>query len=514
MYKLLKKGRVVFSLLFLLLITASFIFFVNRETLFFSEFLKFQFVPSLLGIFSGGALVFAILLVITLFFGRAYCSTLCPLGTYQDIVSRTASLFKSKKQRRYNYDKPFSKLRFGILLFTGILFIGGVSLPLALLDPYSNWGKIANEIISRAEQYIHNGFAALMPETVFFRSYAHFAIGSFLFALLFLLAVTLLSAFRGRQYCNTICPVGSFLGLLSRFAIFKPQIDKATCTKCRLCVINCKSQCIDLENQTVDESRCVACLNCTVVCKSASINYKYSWGKKGDPVSDSDLRVAKVRSEGRRNAMIAMGLMGTALAAKAVKAGPIFSSAPKFTGIAPPGAVSIKHLKQNCTACHACVAACPNNIIKPATNEYGIDGILLPVLSFKHHFCSYECNICSQVCPNNALQPLEVKDKQLTQIGITQFYLEKCIVHTDGTDCGACDEHCPTKAITMVPYGESGLYIPNLEPELCIGCGACEYICPAVPDKAMVVHALDVHGIAAEPTQDKQEKVKVDDFGF
>ena len=94
------------------------------------------------------------------------------------------------------------------------------------------------------------------------------------------------------------------------------------------------------------------------------------------------------------------------------------------------------------------------------------------------------------------------------------FRSEKCIVLTDGTDCGACDEHCPTKAITMVPYGDSGLFIPNMETELCIGCGACEYICPAVPDKAMVVHALAVHQIAAEPTLDKQEKVKVDDFGF
>lgn len=511
MYRVLKKGRVFVSLLFLLLITASFIFFINREYLFISEFLKFQFVPSLMGVFTGSVFIFISLLVITLLFGRVYCSTLCPLGVYQDIVSRVARFFKSKKGKRYNYDKPFNKLRFGILLVTGLLFVGGVSLPLALLDPYSNWGKISNEIISRSEQLIHNGLSSLMPDTVFFRTYAHFAIGSFLFALLFLVAVTIFSAFRGRLYCNTICPVGSFLGLLSRFAAFKPVIDKESCTKCRLCVINCKSQCIDLSNQTVDESRCVACLNCTVVCKTASIYYKFRW--KSDKKSAVKDEIKEV-SQSRRNAMIAMGLMGTALAAKAIKAGPVISSKPKSTGIAPPGAISTEHLKKNCTACHACVAACPNNIIKPATTEYGLDGVLLPVLSFKHHFCSYECNVCSQVCPNNAIIPVEVKDKQLVQIGQTQFTLEKCIVHTDGTDCGACDEHCPTKAITMVPYGDTGLYIPSLEPDLCIGCGACEYICPAVPVKAMIVHASSVHGTAKEPTIDKQEKVKVDDFGF
>ncbi len=513
MYRFLKRGRVVFSILFMLLITASFIFFVNRETLFFSTFLKLQFVPSFLGILTGSTLVFLLLMVLTLLFGRVYCSTLCPLGTFQDITIRVSNLFKNRQQKRFRFSKSYNTLRYAILLSIGLLFIAGISYPLALFDPYSNWGKISNEIISRGEQLLHNGLAEIFPDTIFFRSYAHFSMGSFVFALLFLIIVTLLSAFRGRLYCNTICPVGALLGLFSKISVFKPVINSDKCTKCRMCVIHCKSECIDLNNLSVDESRCVACLNCMQVCKFDSISYKNTWAAAINKSTDKEkYTVSDVN--GRRKAIIALGAMGTAFAIKAVNLPPLLSSKPKITGIAPPGAMSTEHLKKNCTACHACVAACPNNIIQPASFEYGVEGMLLPVLSFKHHFCSYECNTCMHVCPNGALKPLSLEEKQHAKIGETQFYLEKCIVHTDRTDCGACDEHCPTKAITMVPYGDEGLFIPELNADLCIGCGACEYICPAVPDKAMVIHALAVHGVADTPTLDKQEKIKVDDFGF
>ncbi len=514
MYKTLKRGRVVVSLFFLVVITAAFIHFINRETSFFSLFLKLQFVPSLLGVFTGGAVVFILLLLLTLLFGRVYCSTLCPLGVFQDVTTRGANLFKSKKQRRFSYDKP-KKSRYIILGVVAVFFIGGVTLPLAYLDPYSIWGRISNEILSRSEQLFINGTSLLFPDTIYFRTYAHFAVGSFIFAFVLLGVVIFFSAFRGRLYCNTICPVGSFLGLLSRFSAFKMTINKETCTKCQLCVIKCKSQCIDLKTQTIDSSRCVTCMNCVAACKNGSITYSFTW-KKNRAESNNKIALPQdsLVSQDRRKALIAMGLMGTALAAKAVKIGPLLSAKPKITGIAPPGAVSVAHLKQNCTACHACVAACPNNIIKPATLEYGIDGVLLPVLSYDFHFCSYECNECSKVCPNNAIMPITLEEKKLTQIGKVRFLPKKCIVFTDGTACGACEEHCPTKAITMIPFGKEGLYLPSVKQALCIGCGGCEYICPALPDKAMIVYASEVQGTANKPTLDKQEKVKIDDFGF
>lgn len=507
MYKYLKQARVWLSLLFLILITSNFLFFINRETLFFSEFLKFQFVPSLLGAITGSVSVFVILLILTLLFGRVYCSTLCPMGTLQDIVTNIANLFKSKKQRRFNYHKSYNWLRYSILTIVGGFFICGITLPLAWLDPYSNYGKISNEILSRVEQLIHNDFSHIFPDAVFFRSYSVFVTGSFIFAIAFLLLVVILSAFKGRLYCNTICPVGSFLGLVSKFSFFKPVINEK-CIHCMACVQKCKSQCIDLENKRVDQTRCVACMNCMQACKKGAISYQFSFKKKEIKTP------GKIESKERRRAIIALGLMGTALAARAVNFGPIAPSKSKITGIAPPGAQSVEHLKKNCTACHACISACPNGIISPATGEYGLDGLLLPVLGYKEQFCGYECNTCSQVCPNGALLPMSLKEKQLCQIGKAKYTLKNCIVYKDRTDCGACSEHCPTKAITMVPYRDYGLYIPKVNRDICIGCGGCEYICPATPVKAISVYANEVHEVAQKPTEDKQEKIKVDEFGF
>lgn len=147
--------------------------------------------------------------------------------------------------------------------------------------------------------------------------------------------------------------------------------------------------------------------------------------------------------------------------------------------------------------------------------EYGLDGVLLPVLNFDNHFCSYECNQCSIVCPSNAIMPITLEEKKLTQVGKVRFIPKRCIVFTDKTACGACEEHCPTKAITMVPYkNREGLYFPSVNRDYCIGCGGCEFICPAVPEKAMIVQGLDVHETAKKPLKEEQEELVIDSFGF
>jgi len=442
--------------------------------------------------------------LITLLFGRVYCSTLCPLGTFQDIVSRIASLFKSKKQKRYKYARPHNILRYSIMTVAVLPLFFGLTLPVALLDPYSNWGRVSSQILGKAEQIITNGLSHIFPETIFYRSYTYFAIGAFIFALVFITLVVILSAFRGRLYCNTICPVGSILGGLSKFSLFKPSINE-NCNKCMACISSCKSQCIDVKSGSVDESRCVACLDCMQACKKGAISYRLSIKRKPEK---------EVDQQGRRRAMLVIALLGGAVAARAAKLGPVVSSKTKANAIAPPGAQSIEHLKNHCTTCHACISACPNNIIKPAALEYGIEGLMLPVLHYRDQFCTYECNKCSQVCPNGALLPLTNDEKKVCQIGVANFALKNCVVYKDGTDCGACDEHCPTNAITMVPYGDTALYIPQLDKEVCIGCGACEYICPAVPVKAMIVKGNEQHRVAKVAAKEEQKSVKVDEFGF
>jgi ferredoxin len=139
---------------------------------------------------------------------------------------------------------------------------------------------------------------------------------------------------------------------------------------------------------------------------------------------------------------------------------------------------------------------------------------MLPVIHYKKQFCGFNCNVCSSVCPNGALKPLSVEEKRKVQIGRVEFIAKNCIVFKHKTDCGACDEHCPTKAITMKEWkGRPGLYFPTVNPDMCIGCGGCEYVCPESP-KAMVIRPLSVHGEAVPPKEDKQEQKVVNDFGF
>jgi len=86
-------------------------------------------------------------------------------------------------------------------------------------------------------------------------------------------------------------------------------------------------------------------------------------------------------------------------------------------------------------------------------------------------------------------------------------------VYTDETSCGSCAEHCPTQAVRMVPYKE-GLTIPEIHPSTCIGCGACERVCPAKPNKAIYVDGNPVHLVAREPEFEKMEEFKSEEFPF
>lgn len=557
--KYLKIIRVIVAAVVFILILLSFLNFsaTNYGT---QCILKTQFIPSLLALFTGAAVPFVALLLLTLIFGRVYCSFLCPTGILQDIIIRLSDysykLFHKGKKRLRNkgYKKPHNKLRYLILIIIGALFALGLTLPLTLLDPYSAFGKISVQIIGNLEIFITNILAGIFPSTIPYQEYFRFSLFACLYSSIFLLVLIVFSGFKGRLYCNSICPVGTLLGFIGGKSLFRPVIDKSKCIQCNACSLRCKSNCINVKEKEIDSSRCVVCFNCIGACSQSGIKYKPLWftcstsitaknsdttseqlnstknrdsttsasteSKKHEQIKSQNHEIEKksCQDPGRRNTLIAFGALGTALIAHKALGETLVPKTENVPlsrlGITPPGAISINHLKQNCTACYACVAACPNGIIHPATFEYGTDGIMLPTIKYDHKFCGYECNKCTQVCPNGALQPLTIEKKKLTQIGRAVYFPKRCVVFTDGTDCGACDEHCPTKAIIMVPVaGADFLYHPKLNKELCIGCGGCEYICPQTP-KAIKVVSLPVQGLATKPSDDKQEEKKVEDFGF
>ena len=152
-------------------------------------------------------------------------------------------------------------------------------------------------------------------------------------------------------------------------------------------------------------------------------------------------------------------------------------------------------------------------MLKPAFMDYGLGGMMQPKMDFGHGFCNFDCTVCSEVCPNGALLPLTKEEKHKLQMGRVVFVRENCIVNTDETSCGACSEHCPTQAVTMIPY-KNGLTIPSVNPDICVGCGGCEYVCPVRPFRAIYIEGNPVYQ-EAKPFQEAEKKeVILDDFGF
>ena len=506
MYKGLRYFRILFGALFLTAVTLVFVDLGGRAAGLLQPVIEWQFVPALLGATSGSLCVLLLLLLLTLTFGRVYCSFLCPAGIFQDVVTRIANLFKSRKARRYTYAAPHRWLRYGLLTATLVAFLLGETALWLWLDPYSNYGRMAENLFRAGATGLNNVGAAAFPDTFYRISYKTFTAGSIAAGALFFSVLVVLSAWRGRLYCNTICPVGSLLGALSRYSLFHIGVSKAACTHCRLCERACKAQCIDVRTEQCDASRCVQCYTCTTVCKTNAIGLRFRYASRFRSA-------AAVDPQRRRVFLASAGLLGAAAVARA-----LFPQARRLwpvenpKAIAPPGAQSIDHLKQYCTGCHACIARCPSKVIRPALCEYGLDGVMMPVMDYRHAFCNYTCTECSQVCPNGALLPLTEDHKKTTKIGKAAFKAENCIGLLDETDCGACDEHCTTKAVHMVDFRD-GLLIPEVDPTLCIGCGGCEYICPGRPSKAIVVQANPNHLTARLPVEEKQETIEVD-FGF
>lgn len=514
----LKGFRVVISIIFFVLIAALFVDF--RElipTIWAGKILFLQFVPSLIRFITLPALIaagFIVVLVLTALFGRVYCSAICPLGTLQDIfswISKNTGLI-----RRYKFKKALNYLRYPFLALTVVLLLCGSMFLLNLLDPYSSFGRIFSDIIRPGIVVANNGLAALFEK---YNMYFLYRLNlnlitwrTVLIPFITILLVMGLSFYYGRIYCNTICPVGTLLGLLSRVSLFKIKMETATCTKCGKCAAACKSTCINVKTLQVDNSRCVACYNCISACAESSIKYMPSWGK---------ITTAAGTDSSKRDFIGKTLLYGAALAGISRKsfsqeepdrpAGRIPNQ--KNHPVSPPGSMSLKHFTDRCTACHLCVTVCPTSVLQPSFLEYGFMGMAQPHMDFGVEYCNFECTRCGEVCPTGAILPLTVEDKKLEQTGQVHFVIEKCIVYTDNTSCGSCSEHCPTQAVKMVPYKE-GLTIPETNTDICIGCGACEFACPVKPHTAIFVDGNEVHQVASAPFIEELKEESTGDFPF
>ena len=564
--------RIALAAICFVAVTLLFLAFTGTLHLWFGWLAKIQFLPAVLAL---NFVVIAILLVLTLLFGRIYCSVICPLGIFQDCVSNLSSRRKGKKAR-FSYSKEIKWLRYGVLVLFVIALVAGLNALVALLAPYSAYGRMVQSLLAPVWQWGNNLLAwiaerqdsyAFVTKDVWLKSLPTLIVAAVTFVVVVVLAWR-----NGRTYCNTICPVGTTLSFFSRFAMFRPVIDKSKCKSCHACERKCKAACIDVDNHKIDYSRCVDCFDCIDSCRLGALKYRFAWGrgvgsgstgaktpqnapvgskmtsdesKNGQnrssaaptPVAEPVVRQGSPTAEVTDNGKGVSTIDATSPVAEPVEAtdkgrraflvggaavigGSLLSSIPmraeeeeikdkkrdggfaevlpkkapnRKTPVTPFGSESVEKFYKHCTACQLCVTVCPNNVLRPSSR---LEHLMQPEMSFEKGYCRPECVKCSEVCPAGAILKITPEEKTEWKVGTAGVDYDLCVVNRDGVSCGNCAHHCPVGAIRMVrknPDDEKSPRIPSVNEEKCIGCGACENLCPSRPISAITVNGYSVH---------------------
>ena len=547
---MLRKIRITLAAICFVAVTLLFLDFTGTLHLWFGWLAKIQFLPAVLAL---NFVVIAILLVLTLLFGRIYCSVICPLGIFQDCVSNLSSRRKGKKAR-FSYSKEIKWLRYGVLVLFVIALVAGLNSLVALLAPYSAYGRMVQSLLAPVWQWGNNLLAwiaerqdsyAFVTKEVWLKSLPTLIVATVTFVVVVVLAWR-----NGRTYCNTICPVGTTLSFFSRFAMFRPVIDKSKCKSCHACERKCKAACIDVDNHKIDYSRCVDCFDCIDSCRLGALKYRFAWGRgvgsgstgaktpQNAPVGSKMTSDESKNGQNRSSAaptpvaepVVRQGSPTTEATDKgrraflvggaAVIGGSLLSSIPmraedeeikdkkrdggfaevlpkkapnRKTPITPFGSESVEKFYKHCTACQLCVTVCPNNVLRPSSR---LEHLMQPEMSFEKGYCRPECVKCSEVCPAGAILKITPEEKTEWKVGTAGVDYDLCVVNRDGVSCGNCAHHCPVGAIRMVrknPDDEKSPRIPSVNEEKCIGCGACENLCPSRPISAITVNGYSVH---------------------
>lgn len=462
---MLRYIRITLAILSFFAVTLLFVDFTGTAANYWPWMAKIQLIPTILSV---NILAIAFIFLLTILFGRVYCSVICPLGIFQDLVNWISGRVGSKKRRlkRLKYVSPYTKTRLIVLSVFVIFLILGLfnimaSVIAGLIEPYSAYGRIATQIFSPAAVWINNLLASWSESRVddysFYRVSAIVVLPVLAVAITTLIAIVVFAWRGGRDYCNTICPVGTVLGYLSKFSLFKPVIDTNKCINCGKCARNCKAKCINSKEHCIDYSRCVDCMDCISVCSEGAISYTYR--------RNNSLRVKQTMKEekmvgkttvdvGRRGFMFAAGALASSTAMNALAAktdgglAPLKTKKPaqRIEKIVPPGSISHAHVNQHCTGCQLCIQSCPSKVLKP---NLSLVGFMQPEMDFTEGYCAIDCTKCSNVCPSGVFHPLDEVTKSSIKVGTAVVDLSSCISASQGRKCGNCASHCPVGAIVM-----------------------------------------------------------------
>ncbi|HVY48481.1 MAG TPA: 4Fe-4S binding protein [Minicystis sp.] len=459
------------------------------------------------------------LLALTLVFGRVFCGWICPFGTLHHVFGWIFPSRYGRGNKRVESNKTYARQRVKYYLLYAFLAaalagsaIGGLFDPIcvavraiglavipALQYVAAGASYVAGASGSRALSSIADGGQDFLAGTVWQSKQFYFHQTWFIGALL--VAILFMNRFVPRFWCRVLCPLGAFLGVFSRFALFGMEKDHAKCTDCNLCLVHCQGADSPQGGVKWRQDECHMCLNCESACPEDVIKFRFLPNR----------RSAVVKPDTGRRTAIATAAAGAALIPIG-RVADVIDANYDHRVIRPPGAVEEREFLDRCIRCAECMKVCPNNALHPAFFEAGVEGIWTPILIPRIGYCEPSCVLCGQVCPTGAIQKITEEQKlgigqKPISIGTAFYDQGRCLPWAMATPCIVCEEFCPTspKAIWVeevdVPkrlpvYQDKGagkeaayekvhVQRPHVDPSLCIGCGACEKVCP-VQDKPAV----------------------------
>ncbi|MEX0322075.1 MAG: 4Fe-4S dicluster domain-containing protein [Puniceicoccaceae bacterium] len=431
-----------------------------------------------------GLILSLILLIPTLLLGRFFCNWICPYGTLHQVTNFLFGKRDDLKDIESNRFRGLQQLKYVILIAMIVAAFFG-SLQIGLLDPICLLHRSFTTVI-------FPGINEIFPDTFYVHQYYHVGAWFIGAILIFFVAMNVVIP---RFFCRAVCPLGAFLGVMSKFAVWRIERDPNKCIDCDKCLRSCQGA-ADPHTQ-LRKSECFVCFNCIDDCPTDAISFKF--------MANPEHEVSNPPISGRRVFMA--GLLGAGGYAVARASGASEKNWQK-TVIRPPGSVAEPEFLERCIKCDQCIRVCPTNVLQPTFFEAGLEGIWTPILNMKIGWCELNCTMCSQVCPTGAIQRITIPEK--TGVGDfaeqgpiklgTAFYDRgRCLPWAMETPCVVCEEVCPTspkaiysREVTITKRdGKDGTYRrPYVDPSLCIGCGICEHECPVKDYAAIRVTAI------------------------